>query len=57
MEHRAEPVQEQPEPSFRHLPPRVTPAEMVASQAVSAPDTSVPAELGDDWMIRAGGAG
>jgi hypothetical protein len=46
-----------PQTDFRHLPPRVTPEQMRTSQAASAPDTSLPDVLGDEWRIRAGGAG
>jgi hypothetical protein len=46
-----------PDVDFRQLPPRVTPEQMVTSQVASAPDTSLPDVLGDEWRIRAGGAG
>jgi hypothetical protein len=46
----------EPDPvaQFRHLPPRITPDEMITTQAVSSPDTSELAGTEDERAIRRG---
>ena len=46
-----------PEPDYRHLPPRVTPDQMVETQAVDHPDSAVHSDTDTEWMIRTSGAG
>jgi hypothetical protein len=53
--------QSAPEPAaseFRHLPPRVTPDEMIEMQPLVPPAESRPVGSDDsEWHLRAGGAG
>jgi hypothetical protein len=42
---------------YRHLPPRVTPDEMIPVQPVARPVQDPTAGDDDQWRIRLGGAG
>jgi hypothetical protein len=41
---------------YRHLPPRITPEEMIPLQAVVRAREDVPQGTEDEWRIRMGGA-
>jgi hypothetical protein len=47
-------AEQDPAAQYRHLPPRVTPDEMITTQAVSSPDTSELAGTEDERAIRSG---
>ncbi len=55
MEPDAE-LPEEPRPDYRHLPPRVTPEEMVAVQPVARTYQDPPAGTDTEREIRTGGA-
>jgi hypothetical protein len=55
MEH--EPAEPPPEPDYRHLPPRITPDEMVPVQPVVRTYAEPQAGTDTEWQLRMGGAG
>lgn len=46
-----------PEPDYRHLPPRITPEEMVPTQPLVRTYADPPAGTEDERQLRTGGAG
>lgn len=46
-----------PEPDYRHLPPRITPDEMVPTQPLVRMYEDAPAGTDTERAIRTGGAG
>jgi hypothetical protein len=46
-----------PEPDYRHLPPRITPEEMVPTQPLVRTYEDWPAGSEDERQLRTGGAG
>ena len=45
-----------PQPDYRHLPPRITPEQMVPTQPVARTYEDVPGETDGERQLRTGGA-